>query len=259
MMPQPQPSTLTNGEKALEVEDYTETYKVIAEWIRFADAKAGVTLTVNGILLGLLISTLKTYLDEKELHPPGALRTTVIVLFLAWLLFMVLSAVIAFLCILPIRGTARKLALKHTPHFHPMAICRATARRGGPLRRRLPAGRHGRSQAQDMTAILIDSHLSSMEIRPRPACHPHARRQHRPRLPLPAGHPALELRGRHLDQRAAAGHRPAAKAGKIRIVRSRISAGPSARAEPRIFSAVAGRTGKAVTSRKGARGPAWME
>src|SRR4051794_36662406 len=118
----PDPSVPTAGDKALEVENYTETYKVIAEWIRFADAKAGVTLTINGILLGLLLPTLKGYLAEKVDHPTAWWTILVVVLFLGWLLFLVLSAVSAFLCILPIRGTARILALQHTQHFHPAAV-----------------------------------------------------------------------------------------------------------------------------------------
>jgi hypothetical protein len=35
----------------LEAENFIETYRTIADWIRFADAKAGVTLTVNGVRL----------------------------------------------------------------------------------------------------------------------------------------------------------------------------------------------------------------
>src|SRR5262245_57201664 len=113
------------AEKALEVENYTETYKVIADWIRFADAKAGATLTVNGVLMGLLLPTLKTYLGETTPHPAAWWTPAVVGLFFVWLLLLVLSAVSAFLCILPIRGVARSLALKHTPHFHPAAIALA--------------------------------------------------------------------------------------------------------------------------------------
>ncbi len=167
MTAQPDPSALTAQQKALEVEDYTETYKVIAEWIRFADAKAGVTLTVNGILLGLLVPMLKPYLEGTKEHPaahPAWWTDMVVVLFFAWLAFTALSAVSAFLCILPIRGTARLLALKHTPHFHPAAISQSyrldevdrfveDCQRGGmdTLKREI------------MTAILIDAHLSSMK------------------------------------------------------------------------------------------------
>src|SRR4051812_41579819 len=69
-------------EAVLEVENCIETYRTIAEWIRFADAKAGVTPTVNGILLGLLIPTLKTYLtDNTTVHPLQSWTTIVVGLF----------------------------------------------------------------------------------------------------------------------------------------------------------------------------------
>src|SRR5262249_8049482 len=93
-----------SAEVTPEVENYTEIYKVIAEWIRFADAKAGVTLTVNGILMGLLVPTLKNYLGEKTDHPAAWWTPLVVALFLGWLLLLALSAINAFLCILPLRG-----------------------------------------------------------------------------------------------------------------------------------------------------------
>jgi hypothetical protein len=158
----PGPSGPAGPENVLEVENYTETYKVIAEWIRFADAKAGVTLTVNGILLGLLVPTLKTYLGEKTGHPGGWWTALVVVLFLGWLVFLALSAVSAFLCILPIRGTARGLALKHTPHFHPAAVAQNYALTDVDrfVRDCEGVGMDGLKR-EVMTAILIDSHLSA--------------------------------------------------------------------------------------------------
>jgi hypothetical protein len=161
-MPQPEPTALAAEEKALEVENYTETYKVIAEWIRFADAKAGATLTVNGILLGLLVPTLKPYLGEKTGHPAGWWAAVVVVLFLVWLLFVALSAVSAFLCILPIRGTARGLALKHAPHFHPAAVTQSYGliETDRFVKDCEQMGMEGLKR-EVMTAILIDSHLSS--------------------------------------------------------------------------------------------------
>ncbi len=164
MMPQPAPSALTAEEKALEVGDYTETYKVIAEWIRFADAKAGVTLTVNGILLGLLVPMLKPYFEASKDHPASWWTGAVVVLFAGWLLFTVLSAVSAFLCILPIRGTTRLLALQHTPHFHPAAISQSY--RLDEVERFVKDCQQGGMDGlkrQIITAILIDSHLSSMK------------------------------------------------------------------------------------------------
>jgi hypothetical protein len=161
MTTQPDPSTLAAGEKALEVENYTETYKVIAEWIRFADAKAGVTLTVNGILLGLLVPTLKTYLGERAAHPAEWWTPAVVVLFLGWLLLLVLSAVSAFLCILPIRGTARELALTNTPHFHPAAVAQTFSLTEVDrfIKDCERVGMDGLKR-EIMAAILVDSHLS---------------------------------------------------------------------------------------------------
>ncbi len=161
MMPQPEPSAVAEQEKALEVENYTETYKVIAEWIRFADAKAGVTLTVNGVLMGLLVPTLKPYLGETTPHPAGW-TALVVVLFLLWLLSAALSAVSAFLCILPIRGTARRLALLHAPHFHPAAVTQSygLAETDRFVKDCERMGMDGLKR-EVMTAILIDSHLSS--------------------------------------------------------------------------------------------------
>ncbi len=111
-------------EEALETEDFIETYKLIAEWIRFADTKAAATLTVNGVLLGLLIPTLKTYLAETSAHLTVWWTPMIVVLFLLWLFWLVVSAIHSFLCILPFRGLGRKLALDHMTHFHPAAISR---------------------------------------------------------------------------------------------------------------------------------------
>ncbi len=160
-MTQPDSPTTATA-TALEVENFTESYKVIADWIRFADSKAGVTLTVNGILLGLLVPTLKTYLAERTPHPARGWTVVVVVLFLTWLVFLVLSAASSFLCILPIRGTARRLALTHSPHFHPAAVTQSF-----PL---LDVDRFVKDcerlgaegmKREIMAAILVDSHLSS--------------------------------------------------------------------------------------------------
>jgi hypothetical protein len=160
--PPPDPSLLAAGEKALEVEHYTENYQVIAEWIRFADAKAGATLTVHGILLALIVPTFKTYLAETTSHPTGWWTGLVVGLFLLWLVFLALSAIRAFLCILPIRGTAQQMALKHTPHFHPAAVAQSYSLTD--LDRFVKdceqAGMEGLKR-EVITAILIDSHLSA--------------------------------------------------------------------------------------------------
>jgi len=147
----------------LKAEVSIENYKIIAEWIRFADAKAGVTLTVNGVYLGLMLPTLKAYLTDKTtVHPTTWWEVLVIVLFVMWLAAVILSAVNAFLCILPFRGHGRLTALTHATHFHPAAV----------------AGKYGISdlsaflsdstalgmtglQREVLAAILVDSHLSN--------------------------------------------------------------------------------------------------
>jgi len=66
----------------LESENFIETYRLIAEWIRFADTKAAATLTVNGVLLGLLVPTLKTYTAVTNAHLASWWTPLVVVLFL---------------------------------------------------------------------------------------------------------------------------------------------------------------------------------
>lgn len=162
MPTQPDGDSVTTAGKALEIENYVETYKVIAEWIRFADAKAGVTLTVNGILLGLLVPTLKAYIADTAPRPFEWWTTLVVVLFIGWLLFMAASAAMAFLCVLPIRGTHRQLALHHTRHFHPAAICQHF---GLTDVERFIQDCNGMSaeavKKEIQCAMLIDAHLSA--------------------------------------------------------------------------------------------------
>ena len=43
----------------LETENLVATYDTVAEWIRFADAKAAVVLSVVGAIAGTLIPTLR--------------------------------------------------------------------------------------------------------------------------------------------------------------------------------------------------------
>lgn len=148
---------------SLETENYLDTYQIIAEWIRFADAKAAVTLTVNGVLLGVIIPTLRTYLvDSTVKHPMEDWPILVVALFLVWLGVMVSSAIYAFRCILPLRGTGRLLALSQATHFHPAAVSQKYPL--SDLDRFVndcdTMGMVGLKR-EVMAAILIDSHLSS--------------------------------------------------------------------------------------------------
>src|SRR5690348_9053574 len=122
--PEHQPTALSVEALApLEAENLIDIYQVIAEWIRFADAKAAVVLTVGGGLAGLLIPTLKEYLhSDKLVHPFPWWTKFVVVLYVLWTGTMLLSAVWAFRCILPFRRKGRHPALGRCSHFHPAAI-----------------------------------------------------------------------------------------------------------------------------------------
>lgn len=163
MTPEPPSPLLSRAEEVLEAENLIDTYKLIAEWIRFADAKAAVTLTVNGVLLGLLIPTLKTYLaDRAAPHPTAWWNALAVILFLGWLVLLVLSAVFAFMCILPIRGHGRRLVLDKTRHFHPAAVAQSypLADLDGFVRDCDTLAIAGLKR-EILAAILIDSHLSN--------------------------------------------------------------------------------------------------
>lgn len=150
-------------------EVYIEAYHAIAEWIRFADAKAGVVLTVEAALAGLLIPTIKHVLDTPEgetLHLLPMWKTVVLSLFGLFIFFLLLSGSFAFRCIAPFRLRGRHPAIDHCHHFHPAAVAthyqigqvdRYTAdcvREGVPGFRR-----------QVLAAILLDSHISNVKYR----------------------------------------------------------------------------------------------
>jgi hypothetical protein len=151
----------------LETENFIETYKIVAEWIRFADAKAAATLTVNGILLGLLIPTLKAYVtDHATVHPASWWVPVVVALFICWLAMLVLSAINSFLCILPFRGLGRQLAMSHATHFHPAAVSQKFPL-NDPERfvrdcEQIGIAGHKR---EVIAALLLDSHLSNAKYR----------------------------------------------------------------------------------------------
>jgi len=163
--PDPLPSEATRN--ALEAETVLDTYTTVAEWIRFADTKAAITLTVDGVLLGTLIPTLKSYLsDTATVHPWPWWHLLVIGLFVGWLLGVTSSAAFAFHCILPFRGTGRMMALSHTTHFHPAAVSQKF-----PLSRLEQfvaeceqIGMVGLKR-EVLTAILIDAHVSNAKYR----------------------------------------------------------------------------------------------
>ena len=110
--------------EANDIEHYIETYHAVSEWIRFADAKAAVVLTVGGALAGFLIPTLKEVLAEPTdgAHMFSQWRVTALVLFGLYTLCFAGSSLFAFLCINPIRKRGQHPSLGHCDHFHPAAI-----------------------------------------------------------------------------------------------------------------------------------------
>ncbi|MGB7323671.1 MAG: hypothetical protein WBD31_02280 [Rubripirellula sp.] len=115
-------SSSDDTQDALEAENLIETYQIIGEWIRFADAKAAAVLAVNGALCGVLIPTLHEYTHLEQTHPTAWWGTLVSTSFLLWLIAMIWSCVLAFRCILPFRHRGKHPAIGHADHFHPAAI-----------------------------------------------------------------------------------------------------------------------------------------
>lgn len=150
-------------ETDLQTANLIEGYHVIAEWIRFADAKAAVVLTVGGAIGGLVIPTLKQYLREDiASHPFDWWTTMVCTLFAVWLFLILLSGIWAFLCILPFRKKGRHPALDHCSHFHPAAIGAAYGLDEADRFKRdcIALGETG-LRDEVAASLLIDSHISS--------------------------------------------------------------------------------------------------
>ncbi len=132
----------------------------MAEWIRFADAKAAVVLTVAGALSGRLIPTLTPFLDK---HPTGSgLVIVALLLFAGWLILTVAACFCAFRCILPFRRKGQHPALDRCAHFHPAAIA---SRYSMDDHDRFIAGYNSAGiegfQREVLAGLLIDSHISA--------------------------------------------------------------------------------------------------
>ena len=149
--------------RELAIENSIEIYKITADWIRFADAKAAVVLGVAGTLGGLLIPYLKPYLDLYQAGKVHAvLGVVTLACFFVWLVLVVLSAAWSFLCIVPLREKGKHPALDFCKHFHGAAISVAYER--GDVSRFVEnhkrLGPEGLRE-EVMAGILIDAHISS--------------------------------------------------------------------------------------------------
>ena len=105
-------------------ENFIETYHAISEWIRFADAKAAVILTVGGALAGFLIPTIQKVIasDIGTVHLIPYWKEVSVGLFGVYIFFFLVSGVYAFLCINPLRSKGKHPSLDYCDHFHPAAI-----------------------------------------------------------------------------------------------------------------------------------------
>lgn len=162
VLPQPSPRDCAS----LEVENWIQAYEQVAEWIRFADAKAAVVLTVAGALIGLLLPTLKPWLDAATIHPAPWWPRLAVGLFTVWIVTLVVAGSIAFRCIIPFTQKGRHPALERCTHFHPAGI---SAKYGlgqvdefiGDCR----VIRPDELMREVMAGLLIDSHISAKKYR----------------------------------------------------------------------------------------------
>ncbi len=158
--------TLENTQEPEQVrpEELIDTYNAIAEWIRFADAKAAVVLTAGGALASVLIPTLKPYIAEFK---PGEhlgewWLYAVVGSFLLWLFLLVLSCISAFLCIRPLRRKGRHPALETCKHFHPAAISTAyTIDQVEDFQKQFAQLGADGFRKEVVSGVLIDAHISS--------------------------------------------------------------------------------------------------
>lgn len=161
------PESVVTPPSDLKTSDLIEGYHVIAEWIRFADAKAAVVLTVGGAVAGLVIPTLKAYLTENpDIHPTSWWTAMVVCLFALWLGLLMVAGIWAFLCILPFRQKGRHPALGQCAHFHPAAIS-VEYGLNEPDRFTENCARMGDDGLRREVAacLLIDSHISGAKYR----------------------------------------------------------------------------------------------
>lgn len=151
-------------EAAAVVENFIDTYQIQAEWIRFADAKAGAVLTAIAALMGLLIPTFQPWLAELQesgtLMQPLALVTVSI--FVVWLICAAISGVFAFRCIAPFRQKGSHPAETTCQHFHSVGISKAYGIKESE-RFVTDAEKLGTSgfKKQVLAGILFDAHISS--------------------------------------------------------------------------------------------------
>lgn len=159
----PQPTVSPVDSSAERTENYLEAYSSIGEWIRFADAKAAVVLTVVGALASVLIPTLSGMTSTAD---NAALYYAALGCFGIWALLMLFAGAFAVWCVLPLRRKGAHPSLGHCKHFHPAAI--SVAYKEDEVERFIDdcqtSGVAG-FERQVLAGLLIDSHISSAKYR----------------------------------------------------------------------------------------------
>jgi len=160
---QTQVSDNTDIATSLETENFIDTYQLVAEWIRFADAKAAAVLTACGALAGVLIPTLRNFLAETS-HLTPWWEALGVSLFSCWLLLLMASSWSAFHCILPYRKEGKHPAIDRCQHFHPASISSAytpqdTEKFIGNASQLAPKA----FMTEVMAGLHLDSHISNIK------------------------------------------------------------------------------------------------
>lgn len=159
-----QPLTTT-----LEAGILIENYKIIADWIRFADAKAAVLLGVQGVLLGQFVPLSAGFYERvlagrvSSSKPWLALVVGCDVL---WFGLFLASTLMAVRCIIPHSVKGRHKAYGRCNHFHPAAIS-STYGEGEEerfLQGYVALGAEGYKR-EVLLGIFIDSFISSYKYR----------------------------------------------------------------------------------------------
>lgn len=160
----PQQAPSAGSVKDLGTDNLIAAYESVAEWIRFADAKAAAVLTVVGALVGVLIPTLSEYFKHNnpaDLHEAG-----IIILFAGTMIVALTSCFFAFRCILPFRQKGQHPSLEKCSHFHPAAISsRYRMDQYAEFIEGYQATGVQGFQKEVMAGLLIDSHISAAKYK----------------------------------------------------------------------------------------------
>lgn len=145
-----------------------ENYKIIADWIRFADAKAGVILGVQGVLASLLIPIATSFYEVNK-QAGSVSKSWLYFVFLTyglWFILFLLSTTLALRCVVPHRRKGIHPSFGRCDHFHPAAIssCYGAGDIEKFLRDYQAVGIEGLKR-EVLQGILLDSHISNLKYR----------------------------------------------------------------------------------------------